>query len=421
MTTTTPVRALLIASTFAPVNGGSAVVYDSLCRELPAGSVRVLSARINYLDNREIAGWREHDAQAPYPVERIGLLRPPMLAPPRNLAVSLWRLLAQDLALYWKAYREAARLVAQYHINTIVVGELVTGSWLGLALRARFGCRVVIYVHGEEVTTVTGGRLHGNLRATYLRAADHVVAVSAFTCDALERLMHVRRDHITLVPNGVDTARFVPAPPSPELVARHQLAGKKVVLTVGRLVTRKGVDMALRAVALVLRTTPTLHYLIAGDGPERPRLEQIIEEEGLARHVTLLGKVSNEDLLRYLQLCDVFLMPNRTLDDGDTEGFGLVFREANACGKPVIGGRAGGVVEAVVDGETGLLVDGTDVDDIARALQSILGDRALAAHWGAQGLALARANNTRAVAAKFLQVCERLLAHQSAPAVQRFS
>jgi glycosyltransferase involved in cell wall biosynthesis len=394
------------------------VVYDSLCRELPEGSVRVLSARRNYLDNRDIAGWQEHDAQAPYPIERIELLRPLLLPPPRNLAVSLWRLLAQDLALYVRAYREAARLVARHHINIVVVGELVTGSWLGLALRARFGCRVVIYVHGEEVTTVTGGRLHGNLRAYYLRAADHVVAVSSFTCEALMRLMKVPKEHITLVPNGVDTRRFVPALPSPALVERHQLEGKQVVLTVGRLVTRKGIDMALRAVAQVLRTMPALHYLVAGDGPERARLQQIIDEEGIGSQVTLLGKVSNEDLVRYLQLCDVFLMPNRTLDDGDTEGFGLVFREANACGKPVIGGRAGGVVEAVVDGETGLLVDGTDVNDIAGALRCILGDRELAAHWGAQGLALARANNTGAVADKFLQVCERQLARRPAPALQ---
>jgi phosphatidylinositol alpha-1,6-mannosyltransferase len=285
-------------------------------------------------------------------------------------------------------------------------------------LRARFGCRVVIYVHGEEITTVTGGRLHGKLRGYYLRAADHVVAVSAFTCEALARLMQVPKEHITLVPNGVDTRRFAPALPSTELVARHQLDGKQVVLTVGRLVTRKGIDMALRAVAQVLRTMPALHYLIAGDGPERARLQQIIDEEGIGRQVTLLGKVSNEDLVRYLQLCEVFLMPNRTLDDGDTEGFGLVFREANACGKPVIGGRAGGVVEAVVDGETGLLVDGTDVGDIANALRRILGDAALAAQLGTQGLALARANNTRAVADKFLQVCERLLARRPAPALQ---
>ncbi len=419
MKPTTPLRSLLIASTFAPVNGGSAVVYDSLCRELPSGSIRVLSARRNYLDNSEIAGWRDHDAQAPYPVDRIDLLRPLLLPPPRNLAVSLWRLLAQDLGLYLRAYRAAARLVVAHQINTIVVGELVTGSWLGLALRARFGCRVVIYVHGEEVTTVTPGRLHGNLRAYYLRAADQVVAVSAFTCDALERLMQVPKEHIALVPNGVDTTRFVPALPSTELVARHQLGDKQVILTVGRLVTRKGTDMALRAVAQVLRTMPALHYLIAGDGPERERLQQIIDEEGIGQHVTLLGKVSNEDLVRYLQLCDVFLMPNRTLDDGDTEGFGLVFREANACGKPVIGGRAGGVVEAVVDGETGLLVDGTDVSDIARALQCILGDRSLAAQWGAQGLALARANNTRAVAEQFLRVCESLLVRRPAPALQR--
>jgi glycosyltransferase involved in cell wall biosynthesis len=410
----TPLRALLIASTFAPVNGGSAVVYENLCLELPPGSIRVLTARRNYLDGREIAGWREHDAGAPYPIDRIALLRPPMLPPPRNLLVSLWRLLAHDLLLYVKTLWTASRLVSRHRINTVVVGELVTGSWLGLALRFLHGCRVVIYVHGEEVTTFTPGRLHGNLRAYYLKAADKVVAVSAFTCEALRRVMQLQPQRIALVPNGVDTAQFMPAPASPELMARHKLAGKRVVLTVGRLVDALAFDQALRAVASVIPELPELHYLIVGDGPERQHLEQIAADEGIGSHVSFLGKVPQQDLVRYLQLCDLFLMPNRTLDDGDTEGFGLVFREANACGKPVIGGRAGGVVEAVVDGETGLLVDGKDVAHIAQAIRRILGDSTLAARWGQQGLKLAQANNTGAVAAQFLHVCEQVLQERPA-------
>jgi phosphatidylinositol alpha-1,6-mannosyltransferase len=125
--------------------------------------------------------------------------------------------------------------------------------------------------------------------------------------------------------------------------------------------------------------------------------------------VTLVGKVSEADLLRYLRLCDLFLMPNRTMPDGDTEGFGLVFREANACRKPVIGGRAGGVVEAVADGVSGLLVDGNKPDEIADAIERILGDPALAAQLSEGGFKLAREYSTAAVAHKFLRTCERLL------------
>ena len=403
------VRCLLIASTFPPIHGGSAVVYENLCQHMPAGSIRVLTARKNYLNNQEIEGWREHDATAPFPIERIDLLRPLMAPPPANLAVSGSRLLLQDVPLYMSTLRAAARTVREHKINVICVGELVTGSWLGIALKKLFGCKLIIYVHGEEITTATGGRLHGNKRRAYLQAADKVVAVSSFTCDALTEHMGVRPEAISLIQNGVDTARFTPGPADPALIAKHQLHGKKVVLTVGRLVHRKGADMAVRAMAHVVRARPDVHYLIVGDGEIRAELEQIIAAEQLGAHVTVVGKVSEAELLAYLRLCDLFLMPNRTMPDGDTEGFGLVFREANACRKPVIGGRAGGVVEAVVDGETGFLVDGNKPEEIAATVIKLLSDPALAERMSANGLRLAQANNTASVARQFLKTCERLL------------
>jgi len=156
-----------------------------------------------------------------------------------------------------------------------------------------------------------------------------------------------------------------------------------------------------------------VHYLILGDGELRPEVERIIAAEGLGEHVTLVGKVSDTELVDYLRLCDLFLMPNRTMEDGDTEGFGLVFREANACRKPVIGGRAGGVVEAVVENVSGLLVDGNNFDDIAVAIERILGDDALAERLSAGGLQLALDNNTASVARQFVKTCERVLSEST--------
>jgi phosphatidylinositol alpha-1,6-mannosyltransferase len=405
----TPVRCLMIASTFAPLHGGSAVVYDNLCRHMPQGSIRVLTARKNYLNNREIDGWRAHDDAAPYPVERIALLRPLMQPPPANTLVSLWRFAARDIPLYAGALLSAARIVYRHRINVICVGELVTGSWLGIALKRLFGCKLVIYVHGEEITTATGGRLSGNKRRDYLQQADKVVAVSSFTCDALTRDMALRSEKIELIQNGVDVDRFTPGPKDAGLIARHGLEGKKIVLTLGRLVPRKGADMAIRAMAPILKARADVHYLIVGDGELRSELQRIIEEEGVAHRATLVGKVSEQDLVKYFRLCDIFLMPNRTMPDGDTEGFGLVFREANACGKPVIGGRAGGVVEAVIDGESGFLVDGNSKQEIAEAVSSLLDDAALAARIGQAGMALAQSSSTKSVATRFVVACERML------------
>jgi phosphatidylinositol alpha-1,6-mannosyltransferase len=404
----TPVRCLMIASTFTPIHGGSAVVYENLCRHMPPDSIRVLSASTSYQNGAEISGWREHDAAQPFQVERIGLLRPRQLPPPANKLVSLWRLLSQDLPLYARALTKAAALVRRHRINVVCVGELVTGSWLGIVLKKLFGCKLVIYVHGEEITTETGGHL-GKKRAQFLKAADKVVAVSSFTCNAMIEQMHLAPEAIELIQNGVDVVRFTPGERDPGLIARHRLAGKQVILTVGRLVSRKGIDMTVRAMKEVVAQRPDVHYLIVGDGEIRAELEQLIADEQLAPWITLVGKVSDDELLRYLRLCDLFVMPNRTMPDGDTEGFGLVFREANACRKPVIGGRAGGAVEAVADGVSGLLVDGYKPAEIAAAIERILGDRALAEQLSEGGLKLAREHSTEAVARKFLRTCERLL------------
>ena len=408
-TSETPVRCLLIASTFAPIHGGSAVVYENLCVHMPTGSVRVLTAKKNYLNNQEVDGWQDHDAKAHFPIDRIALLRPLMQQPPANIIVSLCRFAFQDVPLYAQVLLSAARLVRRHHINVVCVGELVTGSWVGIVLKKLFGVKLVIYVHGEEITTATAGRLHGNKRREYLHAADKIVAVSSFTCDALTREMELGPDRIMLIQNGVDVERFTPGPKNSMLVARHGLEGKRVVLTLGRLVQRKGADMAIHAMASILKTRGDIHYLIVGDGELRPELERIIAEEGVADRVTLVGKVSEADLVEYFRTCDLFLMPNRTLADGDTEGFGLVFREANACGKPVIGGRAGGVVEAVVDGESGFLVDGTDIEDIRKSVLCLLDDTALADAMGQRGLEIARTTSTVKVAGQFLLACERTL------------
>ncbi|RYE75179.1 MAG: hypothetical protein EOO80_15660, partial [Oxalobacteraceae bacterium] len=142
----TPVRCLMVASTFAPLHGDSALVYENLCKHMPAGSVRVLTASTNYMDGREIEGWREHDRSASFPVDRIPLLRPLMQPPPANIGASLARFAFSDIPLYASVLLSAARIVKQHRINVVCIGELVAGSWLGIALRKALGTRLIIYV-----------------------------------------------------------------------------------------------------------------------------------------------------------------------------------------------------------------------------------------------------------------------------------
>ena len=402
-------RCLLVASIFSPINGGSAVVYETLCRFAPQDSMIVYAPWRHYIDGKEIQGWREHDAAAPYKVHRTELIRPQILPPPPSRLHSLWRLLSIDIPLKLRVFREVRRIVRQHQINVVCIGELTSGSWIGIAAQRFLGCKMINYIHGEEITTETEYRFFGRQRRKYLHKADAIVAVSHFTENALQRMMGVPANKIRLIHNGVNVQRFTPGPRPQYLVDRYRLAGKQIIVTVGRTVPRKGADVLIRALPEVLKAAPEAHLLVVGEGDYRPVLEELVRTYGMEAHVSFAGKVPEEELADHYRLCDVFAMPNREMPDGDTEGFGLVFLEANACGKPVIGGRAGGAVEAVRDGENGLLVDGWSVEDVAAGLTRLLTDDALRQQISQRGLEIALASSSRAKAEQFYDLCMELV------------
>ncbi len=185
---------------------------------------------------------------------------------------------------------------------------------------------------------------------------------------------------ITVVPNGVDIARHQPRDAT--RLREEMSPGGPMLLSIARLVTRKGIDTVLRALPSVLREVPSLTYVIVGEGPDRSRLERLAAELSLVRNVCFMGRASEGSVLEFYNACDVFVLPARE-EPGDIEGFGLVFLEAGACGKPVIGARAGGVVDAIVDGETGLLVPPDDPVALAEALASLFRDPEHARQLGA--------------------------------------
>ncbi|MCP5007278.1 MAG: glycosyltransferase family 4 protein, partial [Planctomycetes bacterium] len=178
---------------------------------------------------------------------------------------------------------------------------------------------------------------------------------------------------IEIIP-AVDSDMFVPLPKPADLMEKHKLHGKMTVLTVSRLVERKGHDTILKALPQVLEAIPNLHYIIVGDGPDRENLKTLSKRLNLYTHVTFAGQVPDEALVKYYNLCDVFVMPNREVFNStdSIEGFGITFIEANACGKPVIGGLSGGAVEAINDGVSGFLVDPLDKDKVAEKMIYLL-------------------------------------------------
>jgi phosphatidylinositol alpha-1,6-mannosyltransferase len=175
---------------------------------------------------------------------------------------------------------------------------------------------------------------------------------------------------IHVVHPAVDADRFHPSVDGSRIRRAYAGPDELLLLSVGRLQRRKGQDVAIQAVARLRAELPGLRYVIAGDGEDRPRLEQLVAEFQLQDRVFFAGAVTDAELPAYYAACDVFLMPNR-VDEGDIEGFGIVFLEAAATGKPVIGGDSGGVPEAVERNVTGLLVDGADVADVAAAIREL--------------------------------------------------
>jgi phosphatidylinositol alpha-1,6-mannosyltransferase len=256
---------------------------------------------------------------------------------------------------------------------------------VGRFLYRTLGLPYLVYAHGNEVLDATRSSWSAPLMG--LRAAAAVVANSRFTAD-LVRKAGVEPDRIHIVHPGCDLQRYAPLSPSPEL--RHRLLGGRtdgpVILTVGNLVARKGHDNVIRALPMLPQKMHDTTYLIVGDGPQRRELEGLAIECGVRERVIFAGRIPEQELPACYALCDVFAMPSREdLSRGDVEGFGIVYIEANACQKPVVAGRSGGIPDAVVDGQTGLLVDPTDPGSIADALQRVLADSAFAAELGRQG------------------------------------
>jgi phosphatidylinositol alpha-1,6-mannosyltransferase len=224
-----------------------------------------------------------------------------------------------------------------------------------------------------------------------LRHANRVVANSDNTRDELLR-MGVDPKKVTIIYPGVDVHCFHPGLSCDDL--RDGLGwreGQKLVLSVGRLSRRKGFDTVVRCLPQLLQQGLDIHYVLIGIGEDDEYLTELAAELGVSGRVHLLGHVSPEDLPRWYNACDVFAMPNRDIN-GDTEGFGMVYLEAAACGKPAIAGTAGGTGNAVIDGTTGLRVDGERLEDVAAALGGLLTDQEYASRLGKQGYARALAD-----------------------------
>lgn len=360
-------RICLLTELFPPHAGGSRYYYYNLFKRLAK-----MHCEVTIL-TKKVPGWEDFDSR-----ESSGALHIRRRFQP--LPILHYPQLIKTLA----PMADSAAFLLLHHPDVVHCGDLYPPGAVGVFLQKIAGMPLIAYSHGEEITLLDSLRFQPKVRDFIYQAADAVIANSEFTVRQLERI-GVRRDRIHKVTPGLDASVFRPVPVRDDLRQRYGITDEVVLLTVGRLVLRKGHSLVLRAVAELSAELPRVKYVIVGQGPEEPILRKQASDLNLQGKVVFAGPVSDEELNFHYNLADIFVMPNRDVA-GDIEGFGMVFLEANAAGKPVIAGRSGGAMEAVIHGETGLLVNPEDERELRTALYALIADRELRQRLGITGL-----------------------------------
>ncbi|MSP26582.1 MAG: glycosyltransferase family 4 protein [Myxococcales bacterium] len=316
-----------------------------------------------YGDEGGIAQFNRHllDALAADPridLTALGLAGNPAVLAPRSLR---WRIPATGSAANFGLSAAAAALA--HRPRVVISGHAHFGA-LAYPIATLARARLLTITHGVEVWQKTSFAAH-----TAIRRSTLVTTVSRYTRERLLSWCQVAPERVIVLANTIDLTRYQSGPRSPQLEARFGLAGKKVLLTVGRLSALeryKGHDRVLPLLPELARAVGPLHYLIAGAGDDRARLEAIAANAGASGLVTFVGFVPDDALADYYRLADAFVMPSTG------EGFGIVYLEAMASGCPVIAGDRDGSRDALRDGALGRLVNPDDGRDLRDAIIATL-------------------------------------------------
>lgn len=348
---------LLVTNDFPPKIGGIQNYLWELWRRLPPENVTVLTTPYR--------GAATFDATAPM---RIVRTREPVLLPQRGLA------------------RQIRSLATEVGAETVLLDPALPLGALGPRLGLSYG----VVLHGAEVAIPA--RLPGlaALMAHVLRSASLVISAGGYAAEEAARCAGTALP-IVEVPPGVDTERFVPRGIDEQrsIRARFGFDDGPLVVSLSRLVPRKGFDTVISAVSSLASEHPGLALAIGGSGRDRARLERLAR--GSAATIRFVGRVGTDDLPKFMAMGDVFAAPCRSRWAGlEQEGFGIVFAEAAACGVAAVAGRSGGSHEAVWHGQTGLVVDRPDrTAAVAGAISHLLSDRARRSEMGTAARAAA--------------------------------
>ncbi|MFP4579417.1 MAG: glycosyltransferase family 4 protein [Candidatus Sumerlaeia bacterium] len=387
-------RVLLLTDNFLPHRGGSRIYYHELFSRLAKRD----DCEVHIL-TRAQEGDAAFDAKQPYAVTRC----------PLEESEFLEKYDLQHAPIYRNLWKFGRQLVRDFQPHVIVAGELVPTGPVVRWLASRAKLPYIIFTHAEGPATIARTRFQSRLARWACRRAGRIVAASDNAQLSLVVDLGADPERISVIVPGVGEGHFDPQYQANPCDAPFTKDHPARILTVGRLIERKGHIQVLRAMPELIQQIPDIHYNIIGTGYTEGLIRQKIKDLGLQDYVDLRGGVSDEELFRAYAESDLFVLPNHdNRETGDTEGFVIALGEASAHGLPVIGGRAGGTMHSVRDGETGLLVDGSNPGAISDAVLDLLSQPEKAREMGLRGQTFAREKmqwNTRAE--EFYDILER--------------
>ena len=304
----------------------------------------------------------------------------------RDYGVEVIRDSSKVLLPSFRVGRNVRKLVRERNIKSAFFGAAAPLALLAPGLRTAGVKRIVALTHGHEVWWSRLWPFSWAI-ARIGRAVDALTYLGEFTRGEIAKALdHDSVARLVRIAPGIDTEHFTPRTDAQGLRESLGLGNKKVIVSVGRLVHRKGQDVLIEAMPEIITSISDAHLLLIGEGPYKKELEKRIKNLGLEDRVTFVGRVRYPDLPRYICVGDVFAMPSRSRLAGlEVEGLGIVYLEASACGLPVIGGISGGAPDAVLQGETGFSVDGRSAHEVAEVLVRVLADKELAQRLGTRG------------------------------------
>ncbi len=356
------VTTLFITNDFGPRAGGIETFVHGLIERLPKGSVIVYtSAQQN--SAAFDAKWLHE-----YGVEVIRDRSKILLPTPRVIRV-------------------CQKLIRNRKLTKVAFGAAAPLGVMARAMRSAGAQKIVALTHGHEVWWAKVPPFSFAIRFMS-RNIDAITYLGNYTRGEISKaLSQAEVSKLVQIAPGIDVDHFVPTDSS-KLRAELGLTNKSVIISVGRLVHRKGQDKLIAALPEIKAAVPNVHLVLVGVGPHQDYLEKLALKLNVSECVTFIGRIDYAKLPNYLCLGDVFAMPSRSRFFGlEVEGLGIVYLEASACGLPVVGGKSGGAPDAVLIGETGLVVDGTKPVEIAGACIELLNNPELSALMGATGRA----------------------------------